>query len=157
MPLDCHLTTTWLPLDYHLTSTWLPLDCQLITTYFPLDYHLTATGVPLNFHLTTTWLPLDCNLIPLVNIENIVKITPSIRKNWPKIGVLAQILDCKGIPFEYFRRWLSTNENPRFQALDQSQASILTFFLLWLILEADTSPHNISPHAFITWDMSPHV
>ena len=41
---------------------------------------------------------------------------------------MAQILDCKGNPFENFWRRLSTNEKPRFQALDQSQASISGIF-----------------------------
>ena len=49
---------------------------------------------------------------------------PSIGKNRLKIGSLAQILDCKGIPFEHVSRRLSTNGKPRFWALDQSQASI---------------------------------
>ena len=66
------------------------------------------------------------NLVVLLKI--LIKLHPQLVKDWPKIEALAQILDCKGIPFEYFRRRLSTNENPRFQALDQSQASILGIF-----------------------------
>ena len=127
-PLDIHSTSTWHPLNIHLTSTWHPLDIHSTfprhpldihstSTWHPLDYHFTTTSLPIDYHFTTTWLPLN-------NIENIDKITPSHRKNWPKIRALAQILARKGIPFENFRRRLSTNEKPRFRALDQSQASI---------------------------------
>ena len=134
-PLDIHSTSTWHPLNIHLTSTWHPLDIHSTfprhpldihstSTWHPLDYHFTTTSLPIDYHFTTTWLPLN-------NIENIDKITPSHRKNWPKIRALAQILARKGIPFENFQKRLSTNEKPRLRALDQSQASISgTFFSL---------------------------
>ena len=113
-----------MPLDYHLTATWLPLNFHLTTTWLTLDYHLTFTWLPLDYQLTVT-------LHHLIKLKILIKLHPQLVKNWPKIGALAQILDCKGIPFEYFRRRLSTNENPRFQALDQSQASISgTFYSL---------------------------
>ena len=51
----------------------------------------------------------------------------TVKKSF-KNAPLAGFQDRKGTPFEHFRMRLSTNENPRFQALDQSQASILGIF-----------------------------
>ena len=45
-----------------------------------------------------------------------------------KNAQLAQVQGRKGTPFENFQSEISTNEKPAFQALDQSEASVLARF-----------------------------
>ena len=145
MPIDNQSSVNWQPIWRQLTPNWRQIDHQLNANQQPILSKSTTNLIHIENQTDANWKPIWCQ-----STSNLMPINSQSKVNWDisnltwtnlvsievKIIQLAQDQYCKGTPFENFLLDLSTNENPAFWTLDQSEASILALFFCWPHLES---------------------
>ena len=121
-PMDC-----WFSANSCQLNT---MDCQLND----------VNSCQLNVILSANWIPIKCqlnaNLVLMDWHYGSASSQDRLLGHFPicfDTHQLAEDQDHKGTPFEYFPGVLSTNEKPRFRALDQWEARFMARAKFWSI------------------------